>query len=323
MKKILKSSILFLLMILLCSCQRTEQLDFSLLSNDPHSGEEVTVKADTEIEYLSIKQSTQGVLTRYKNVDPLKLPTYSVEDTADYVSPPETFDEALRRVDYNNGVVVSGYASGIRQSNTTTLTTYTDFVVEKVYFGTLDTSNIQVQEPYALFSDENGQSYIRYREPMYSCLANDQKVFLFLALSDNGVSFYPIIYEIPLPADYMDYNEEYLTEFFDFYRGNRNTYKFPEPIPPEKQIQTLPDGTQQITYITKGGNYWPTRELSNDVLAQELKKNNMLIRIVTEYNIRVWPIGHKNDFSEKLPGWGNRLMFQCSLYYPQNDPFLK
>ena len=319
----MKRSILFLLMILLCSCQRTEQLDFSLLSDDPHSGEEVTVKADTEIEYLSIKQSPKGVLAQYKNVDPLKLPTYSAEDISDYKSPPETFDEALRRVECDNGAVVSGYASGIRQSNTTTLTTYTDFVVEKVYFGTLGTSNIQVQEPYALFSDENGQSYIRERGPQYTRLANDQKVFLFLILSDDDVSYFPITYEIPLPADYMNYNEEYLTEFFDFYRGNRSVYQYPEPTPYEKQTVILPDGTPQITYVGYGGNYWPTRELSNDVLAQELKENNMMIRIITEYNIKIWPHGHIEYHANNLPERSNALVKRCSRYIQQNDPFLK
>lgn len=315
MKRLIAFYAAFLLLLGLCGCNKTpDNENWEVTADSP-----VNEKLDDEsikgikisIDYISKDQSSGQTITRYHCPDFSKLPSYEIEDSGSILAPPGTFSKLMNRID--EGIVVTGYANGERTSNVDTIKTYTNFKVEKVCYGSVTSENITVKENYALVTDEDGSSYIRERETRYTLLEDDQKVLLFLTPSkDADGTYVPQYYDLPLPEDYLEYNEEYLTEMLDFYRGDRSAYQYPEFIE-EIHEELLPNGTIEQTIDSSGGNYWPERDVSNEVLLEELKEN-VLVRSAVEFEIKIWPFEHREYGANNLPIYGNDALLKDSLY---------
>lgn len=315
MKRIISILTILSLICLLCGCnQSVDQENWEVSPDttiDKNLDNESVKGAKIPIDYISKDQSSGQTITRYHCPDFSKLPLYEIKDSGSVLAPPGTFGKLMDRVD--EGIIVTGYATGERTSNVDTIKTYTNFKIEKVCYGSVVSESITVQEQYALVTDEDGSSYVRERETRYTLLENDQKVLLFLTPSKNGDGTYvPRYYDLPLPEDYLEYNEEYLTEMLDFYRGDRSAYQYPEFI--EKiHEELLPNGTIKQTIESWGGDYWPERDVSNEVLLEELNEN-ALVRSAVEFEIKIWPFEHREYGANNLPIYGNDALLKDSLY---------
>ena len=326
MKRIGCWVLMLTLLISMCGCRRNRDEDFleaapapiTISDSKEDSQEESKEEADPAekidygntamgpetlkpgeqppINFESAEQVGEDFVTRYEDQNIDKLPQF--EDTFGSRLPvPDTFSRLMKWVG-ENGLIVAGYATGVREGHRKGSYTLTDFIIQKVYYGTPSTNQLKIRESFVAISEE-GRNYIYYSDYKYSLLKNNQLVLLCLAETKTAGIYWPVYYEIPLPADYQSYDETYLTAFLDFYRGKRSVYEYSEQRV-EKITKSNPDGTVSDVYIEYGGNYWPEREISNEALIEEMSEH-ILVRLVTEYQIKIWPYGHKEYAANGLP----------------------
>ena len=247
--------------------------------------------------FLSTEETEQGQVIRYQDQDWSDMPEYTDPFVAK-AEMPKTWSRIMQLIG-EDGLIVAGYASGIREGYSDKVYTLTDFNIQKVYYGNELNSVIKIQEQFIASSRDN-RNYIYSVTGSHTLLKDHQLVLLFLAKSNELKNEYiPVWYEFPLPADYQTYNESYLTDFLDFYRGDRSAYEYSEMEIVQKEKKN-PDGTVELLEEIYGGNYWPEREISNEALIEEMSEH-ILVRLVTEYQIKIWPYGHKEYAANGLP----------------------
>ena len=247
--------------------------------------------------FLSTEETEQGQVIHYQDQDWSGMPEYT-NSLAVTVGWPQCWSE-IKNAMGEDGLIVAGSAYGIREGYCDKGYTLTNFNIQKVYYGNESNSVIKIKERFVARSIE-GRNYLYSINGEHTFLKDQQSVILFLAKSktiENG--YYPVWYELPLPADYQTYNESYLTDFLDFYRGNRLAYEYSEMEIVQKEKKN-PDGTVELLEEIYGGNYWPEREISNEALIEEMSEH-ILVRLVTEYQIKIWPYGHKEYAANGLP----------------------
>lgn len=221
------------------------------------------------------------------------LPTVDNEN-AELRPFPETLEEMLDRLG-ENGSIAAGYPAGTRESYSDQIATLTDFAVEKVYWGAELPAQIKVKEKYALRTDSAGKMYIEERGYDSSRLANDQAALLFLMPSTGEEGVYQLCFVfIPLPDDYQSYDDAYLTEFLDYFRGVRSVYEYPEQV----IVPTEMHGS--LINVEYGGTYWPEQNITNEALLEQMK-DHLLIQLATEFKLKLWPYGHGQYAANDLP----------------------
>ena len=270
--------------------------DKSVLEIGPKTPKDLVPGEQPPINFESVEQIGEDRVTRYEDQDLSKLPHF--KDTMSVRLPVSTTYEDLMKWVGEDGLIVAGYATGIREGHRNGAYTLTDFKIQKAYFGNSSTDLLKVQESFVAISEE-GRNYIYYSDDELTCLKNDQMVLLCLAETETTGIYWPVYYEIPLPADYQSYDEAYLSDFLDFYRGKHLAYQYSSPHA-ETVYQTNPDGTVQVIDKMYSVNYWPEREISNEALIEEMSEH-ILVRLVTEYQIKIWPYGHKEYAANGLP----------------------
>lgn len=186
------------------------------------------------------------------------------------------------------GIIAAGYATGKRKSvyNQGSFYTKTSFVVTEVYKGRLKPSTIELHEAYAVL-EKMGERYYDTREEQVF-LPDDLQVLVFLKPLGLG-KYKPCWRFIPLTEDYKAYDEAYLKSVLAFFRGDKSQYIADAPwAETHKSIYTGEE--VDIEYYL---DFWPTREIDDTALLQELN-DHLLIRLATEYKLALWPYGHKN-----------------------------
>ena len=341
MKRIGCWVLMLTLLISMCGCRRNRNEDFleaapapiTISDSKEDSQEESKEEADPAekidygntamgpetlkpgeqppINFESAEQVGEDFVTQYEDQDLSAFPKF-YNTMGSYLPIAETESDLMKRLQ-DGGVLVAGYATGLREGHTKGTYTLTNFIVEKVYYGSCS-SSIKVEESFVVKS-ENGCNYVDYFGLDYSMLKNNQPVLLCLAKTKKEGVYWPVYFEIPLPADYQSYDETYLTAFLDFYRGKRSVYEYSEQRV-EKITKSNPDGTVSDVYIEYGGNYWPEREISNEALIEEMSEH-ILVRLVTEYQIKIWPYGHKEYAANGLPE--NAAGLKILSYPPKNQ----
>lgn len=205
-----------------------------------------------------------------------------------YNRPKRTFSYVMEQLG-EDGLVVAGYATGLRKSYANH--TATTFAVTDVYRGKVKKNTVTVKESYAVKGNTLWQySYNEAR------LKNNIQVLLFLYKESAGM--YAMACEfIPLPKDYGDYNGDYVKSLFDFYRGVPSVYKSEDGVwtePYEEVIENaLGETVTKKDYMYCWINPWPRQDISDQEVREQFS-DNLIFRAATEFEIVIWPYGHKN-----------------------------
>ncbi len=264
-------------------------LSLSLYSCKQEMAEEVA-KVDSIVENVQEEtQNSEIVLSEAKNqtieyeIDDLLKMSISNNTAIDLREFPSTFEEFLKRLEESNCSIVAGRAFGTRSANPSVVT---KFSVEKNYAGPTVPTQINVQENFGVYSDQMNEPYLLSLGYDYFPILNDQPTLLFIYPHSQKKDLYLTdLIPIPLPEDHQNYDEEYLTELLDYFRGDRSAYKYPELTIKETVIEG------RAILAEYGGVYWPTREISDEALLEEMN-DHILLRLATDYKIKIWPFDH-------------------------------
>ena len=221
------------------------------------------------------------------------LKTASAIDVVGHIRKfPQNFEEFSSRLKESNCSIIAGRAFGTRKMDPAIIT---EFSVEKVYAGPDVPDRITVEEDLGIYTDSNGQPYLMSLGYEEYPLLNDQPTLLFVCPHPEEKDLYlTALLTIPLPEDHQNYDEEYLTELLDYFRGDRTAYKYPELTVKDIIIEGRPIPTGY------GGVYWPTREISDEALLEEMH-DHILLRLATDYKIKIWPFDHAQYPEERNP----------------------
>ena len=293
----MKKNILLLVLFVLCAftfgCYHTSE-SFDVLSNTEFEVETDDIdlpdtqedkKEDPEIENDDKKDFF------FEDQDLENIPVIELNTKTDYVQTVSTYTELMKRLEIQNGILVSGKAYGLRKKyyhESKDPFTETFFEVEQIYYGSISEGNIKIIEPYTLIN-QNDSVHIEYAGPHYSMLKDDQTVLMFLLPYREGV-YYPIYYELPLPEDYQTFDEAAKKELLDYYRGKDDLYKV-TTTPFEVTDVLLSNGAIETQYSGGADLRWPRRDISDEALLEEMS-DHILVRLAFEYDIKIWPENH-------------------------------
>lgn len=289
---------LIILTVFVNGCQHIEDDEFQTSDFDfPNISQKETAnmtEKNTSIESTITQKNDAAIYFEDRG---FALDQYQqVDINADYLEPPKTYSELMSKLETFNGIIVSGYAFGTRKGYHNEIMqpkTETSFRVEQVYFGEVDLKTITILEKYCPLSDAKDAT-IEYEGPQYSILKNDQKVLMFLRPASKAGVYFPTYYEIPLPDDYQNYDETAQKELLDFYRGNEAVYQEQyRNITPrvEKEVIELPGGAVEERYVLIESPCWPKQDISDEALLEEMS-DHILVRLATDYKIKIWPEKH-------------------------------
>ena len=294
MKKTMLCILLTSLLLSLCGCQTPSE---SLETADPlpsFSETEDAASFGKKIIFESVENDSQSTVTFYDQEFselPLQKPTTY---EANYAPSPTCYSELMKELADENGLIVSGYAYGLRKSYKSDghiPLTRTNFKVEKVYFGNLEQDTIIVSENYYPVS-KNGEEYIEY-DNAKTMLKDHRNALLFLIPSHTAGVYWTCYGELPLPDDYQNFTDTDRKELFDFYRGDRSLFNVDLVGPLEDNTETIhnPDGSMYYVEHEGFDRFWPECDLSDDALLEELNEN-VLLQMAAKYNIKIWPYYH-------------------------------
>ena len=293
MKKISSIILTFFLCITLVGCHHTPE-NFDVLSA-PKFDEIISPTVQEETEDDPAVENEEKNDFYFEDQEFESIPVKELDNKGDYEQTARTYTELMEKLETQNGIIVSGKAYGLRKRyyhKSNLPFTETSFQIEKTYYGTVSEREIIIIEPYTRI-EEKQTTYIEYAGPQYSMLKDNQKVLMFLLPYREGV-YYPCYYELPLPEDYQDYDETAQKELLDFYRGNKEMYpeEFKDITPGvQKEVIELPGGAVEERYILTESPYWPERDISDEALLEEMSEH-ILVRLATEYKIKIWPENH-------------------------------
>ena len=286
------------------ACQSKSEIDdVDIVGNIVNVKEEKSQKDDR---FRTIKKEEDGsYVTTYpfQNFTGLK----AKEDESAYVVGWDKTCAGILNAVGSDGLIVAGYAYGDREGHYGNGEyTLTQFKVEHVFYGQTDAIELIISEAYVVVANDEG-SHIYSLNGEYTMLEDHSLVLLFLGKSQKAANrYYPVFYEIPLPDDYMDYNEEYLTSFCNFYRGERSVYEYPEQVVREKDWIEADGLATKISHVY-GGSYWPERQISNESLLEEMD-DNLIIYTVRKYHVKIWPMEHREYAAASLPKYSKGLV---------------
>lgn len=208
--------------------------------------------------------------------------------------PPKTTDGIMADIG-ENGLILSGQAVGNRISYKNKNGKYRSlmqFKVDHVFYGDMQAGEtITVADVPILLLDENDKPY--YISPNHRILQNGEYVLLLLSSEKEDNGAYKLAYPyLTVGKDCADWSEESLTQLLDYYRGDPSTYK---ELGEYTEIQEAYDENGNLYYKEKHRDayVWPKKDLSNEAMIEELK-DNLLIRLASEYKIKIWPELHIN-----------------------------
>ncbi len=270
---------------------------------EPGTETESEPKTEEPIEYpdgIQLQETEGESFFTFEHSAVLDLPK-SNYPTIERMEPREIAYSSLMKVLGKDGLIVAGYASGLRESHQKGLIfphTLTNFIVTDVYFGDSNVSSVKISEPYEV-REVNGEFEVSYTSEHLIWLEDDKQVLLFLKKSDN--EYYVPQYDlIPLTKDYRNYNEKNKKSILDFFRGVRSEYLSQAKNEPQQVPGRVNENGEIELYFDpsayKPTFFWPRRDISDEELLAELSEN-VILRTVTDYEIVIWPYGHKNASS--------------------------
>ncbi len=302
MKKYILRILLLIMMFNLCSCNSLQSEQNAVLDTvvDIQSQDQASQDQADQEQVSQDQETAEKQVLEYEVSELLKMTSSdsAMSTRSEFPSDYEEFSNYLKKV---NCSVIAGRAFGTRTANPRILT---QFSVEKVYAGPDVPDQITVSESFGVYTNkENNEPYIVRFGYDDEPLANDQPTLLFVVPHSTEKDLYAtVLLTIPLPEDHQNYDVDYLTELLNYFRGNRTAYKYLELTVTEITVDGSP------FYIEKGGHYWPTREISDETLLGEMN-DHILLRLITDYKIKIWPVGHREYPLDE--GYSSYFMKMC------------
>lgn len=260
-KKLTARLLLAALFLSLCSCKTAAPEDLKISDPLPpfsEPGEQDTAGSGNTIVFDSIENDSQSTVYFYDQ----DFSGLSLREPTTYIScygdSPSTYSELMNKLTARNGLIVSGYAYGLRKgykSEGRVPKTLTQFKVEKVCFGELEQDSIIISESYYPVS-ENGEEYIEY-DNADTMLKDNRKTLLFLIPSTADGVYWTCYGELPLPDDYQDLTDADRKELFDYYRGDRSLFNMDTVEVFETYTETIhnPDGSISLVEYEAFDNF--------------------------------------------------------------------
>ncbi len=299
MKKYISTLLLLVIALCIFGCKSQPSTEHGVIDISTLEKQETEESGGTQ----PSKQESEPKPMEYEIEDLLKIPV-SNDNTIELREFPKTYEEFSKRLSESNCSIVAGRAFGKRKTNPSVITS---FSVEKIYAGSKVPDTINVQENFGVYTDKDNQPYLLSLGYDNFPLMNDQPTLLFIFPHTEEPNLYvTALIPLPLPEDHQKYDETYLTEFLDFFRGDRSAYKYPE-----KNVTEIDDNGNTVLYET-GGVYWPKQELSNEALLEQMNEH-ILIQLVTDYKIKLWPFEHA-----QYPEDREFSPYFYKLSYPEN-----
>ena len=319
MKKILVIFTVLCMMISCVGCKNTNKMDEELnevipsspvIQNDPAEDNEKLqptleekIFADGCYGNVQVEKTEDGYVFCYDPEDLSEWTVYQIErdELTEYAEPSDTNYSDLMIGLGEDGIIVAGKAQGERRSyqekskyaypdSEFDAYTFTEFKIEKVFYGNIEEKVIQIRERYGPVIEKD-RVYVQYPVIHKTRLVNDETVLMFLKKNKDTDWYTPVYVQYPLGSDYADYSEEKLTELLDYYRGKEQAYKY-RKIPLR----------------------WPKSEQSNEEIVEWLSEN-IVVQLAAKHHIIVWPHGHVNEPKHTLPSGARKG------YNAQSDQF--
>jgi len=273
MKKILSWVVILLFMFTLCSCSHenpNDDSDQSVLQGSTH------FQIDHEDEkYVYFADQTFSDWNFYQ------------DNTAECPPLPQTYAEIITSLG-ENGIIIAGRAEGLRKAKKDLFQTATTVRIEKVLYGQTSAKTVEITERYYPY-EQDGIPSVSYYGEWYTMLKNDELVLLFLCRNQENERYYNAYFALPLPEDYLSYDDAYLTELLDYYRNDKTKMRVvPQETSGKTEIQ-YEDGTVTTQY-----SYGIPLEQFDESNEETLKRMNdhVLIQTATQLKIKIWPQNH-------------------------------
>ncbi|MBQ6823034.1 MAG: hypothetical protein IJP27_00130 [Clostridia bacterium] len=237
----------------------------------------------------------------------------NISQNSDVYFAPTTFSEILRHINGNASVLI-GHAVGERTCfyKEDDWYSHTRFKIDKVLEGDITDSEITILEGFYPYETEK-ERYLLY-DSVSPILRNDQPTLVIaykMHSEKYGKNIYNLWYgQMPLPKDYNDYSEEYLTELLDYYRNKPGTSTKSAGKTGAEEV-TLEDGQEAIIYYGP-----PKKELnySNEEML-ELMKEQVLVQLAVRYKVKIWPKYHVK-FDKNIVLVGNQAAIAAAWSPP-------
>ncbi|MBR6794086.1 MAG: hypothetical protein IKM48_07020 [Clostridia bacterium] len=280
----MKRYILFVLLIVLAiNLFGCKTADSSTLAEPDTVVESTPLEKEEESQGAVSAESKGFEPIEYELNELLELKKKNPE-TADIREFPQDYEEFLKRLEETEYSIVAGRAYGTRSATPYIMT---NFLVEKVYAGIEVPQKITIRESLILKYNADKTPYLQCRGYARAPLSDDPVLLAIRPRAEEKGVYQIKLIAIPLTEDYQQYDEEYLTEFLDFFRGKRSAYRYPDQV----ETEIVVDGYPMI--FAQGGNRWPEQNADNEEMLEQLK-DNILVQLVKNYKIKLWPSGHIN-----------------------------
>lgn len=258
---------------------------------------------------VQVEKTENGIVFRYnsEDVSEWKVDKIEKDETTEYLDPSSiNYSRLMKRLG-EDGVIVAGKAQGKRRSyqekpkyqypdSEFDAYTFTEFKIEKVFYGNIEEKVIQIRERYGPVIEKD-RVYLQYPVVHMTQLIDGETVLMFLKKKKNDDWYTSVYTQYPLGPDYADYSEEKLTELLDYYRGKDHVYRYgKDPLP----VGMTEQNGETVVVATPFTSRWPKSEQSNEEIVEWLSEN-IVVQLAAKHHIIVWPKGHVNEPKHTLP----------------------
>ncbi len=178
-------------------------------------------------------------------------------------------------------LAVIGTADNIRASSDES--TYVPISLNEVFAGEIEKKEFLISRAFYMKSDENGDYFTGLTTDITLdalLLPEEQRLYILEESKSEVDLYWCCITPIVLPEDYRDFDEEYVSELLDYYRGKQ--YK--------KEENKGPTKTESGALIYHfSWNPYEKYENYTDEQMLELLEDHLLVQLALRYKIKILP----------------------------------
>jgi len=177
-------------------------------------------------------------------------------------------------------LAVIGTADNVRASSDER--TYVPINLNEVFAGEIEKKELLISRAFHMESDENGDYFTGLTTDITLdtlLLPEEQRLYILEESEREGGIYRCCINPIVLPEDYQDFDEEYVSELLDYYRGKQ--YK------KENKGPTKTEDGEVIYHFS--WNPYEEYENYTDEQMLELLEDHLLVQIALRYKIKIRP----------------------------------
>ncbi|MBQ7089681.1 MAG: hypothetical protein IJN82_01025 [Clostridia bacterium] len=161
---------------------------------------------------------------------------------------------------------------------------YVAMQVNELLHGDVAEDRVVVSRGISLESRENEEYFTDHSADTATLeqrlLPEEKRLYVLGESKYNAGVYYCRLSPIVLPTDYQDFDEEYVSELLDYYRGKQYENQ-------EKKDPTKTESGEMIYHAVLN----PYKEYKNytDEQMMELLEDQLLVQIALRYKIKIWP----------------------------------